>query len=165
MCASLFLFFTFSMTKYIKLLCPLLQLQADGDMLVSEASKWTENDMQPSITQLKSGLLNWHARKYCQGKGITYVLNLLNIMKGVTWILSRKCYAVKDFYSQHAKLHSFLLIINRIYTCTFKAIWVILFLYFSLNKAVVPIISELTASEFLCINPYINSWRLINILN
>lgn len=91
-------------------------------MLVSEDSKRTDNDMQPSITQLRSGLLNSHIRKYSQGTGLTYILNLLNIMKGGTCICSRKCYAVKDIHFQHAKLHNFLLNINGIDTWTFKAI-------------------------------------------
>lgn len=48
---SVFFYFFLSVSKYIiVLLQPLLQLQRDGDMLVSEASK---DDIQPGITQLK----------------------------------------------------------------------------------------------------------------
>lgn len=65
-------------------------------MVTCSYEKPQRTDMQPGITQVKSGLLNWQTRKYCQVAGITWFLNLLSIMKGSICICSRKC-AVKDF--------------------------------------------------------------------
>lgn len=132
----------------MKLRYSILQLQTDGDMLVSETSKWIDNDKKP-------GLLNWDTRKDCQVTWLAYIMNLLYVTEGGTCICSRKHYAGKD--AQHAKLHTFLLNINGIDIWTFTSFWVILIFVFFLTIELLFLLhlSSLQVPMYKCLYKFI----------
>lgn len=97
MCVSLFLFFCFLIDQiHHGVMVPRSTTACRWWHAHMRSLRGQRTDMQTGITQVKSGLLNWQTRKYCQVTGITWFLNLLSIMKGSICICSRKC-AVKDF--------------------------------------------------------------------